>query len=339
MNLLANTPEWVLPARLRAALAAESVRTVEALLSTELVVPPDAEPNPASHETTAQRARACDRLTVHELLEAKRRVAAHLAARPVAVEALADFQSHPACVLSTGFPALDSVLGGGVHVGEVTEAFGQSGVGKTQLAMRLAAGVAASSDPAERVVYIDTCNSFHGGRFRDILGQVLSASMGSGSVAEPELDARLRAGMGKVRIMRAFSLEALVLCLERLVRHFEDVSAEVEEPRLVVVDSVAAVVAPVLGGRGNAAGYNAMALLSKLLNELAASLGVSVFITNTTVRADWASGDHDSFKASMGRWWTFTPSVQIRMDADERVVLCKSPRGQVGKECVGIVHC
>ncbi len=58
---------------------------------------------------------------------------------------------------TSGSRALDGLLGGGFRAGRVTEVYGRSGCGKTQLAMQTALCVAASNELA---VYVDTEGAF-----------------------------------------------------------------------------------------------------------------------------------------------------------------------------------
>ena len=72
---------------------------------------------------------------------------------------------------------LDQLLDGGVHIGKITEFFGEPGVGKTQLAIQLAVDVQI---PAEfggvggSAIYVDTEGSFVAERARSIAEALLS---------------------------------------------------------------------------------------------------------------------------------------------------------------------
>lgn len=69
--------------------------------------------------------------------------------------------------LSTGSDPLDSFLKGGLEKGLITNVFGESGSGKTNFCVQVAAEVA---DSGEKVVYIDTEKGFSPERFRQIAG-------------------------------------------------------------------------------------------------------------------------------------------------------------------------
>lgn len=69
--------------------------------------------------------------------------------------------------LPTGCPALDGLLDGGLPIGEITLAYGESSSGKTTLALQAAFRAAASS---WKVIYVDADRSFTPQRFTQIAG-------------------------------------------------------------------------------------------------------------------------------------------------------------------------
>ncbi len=62
--------------------------------------------------------------------------------------------------VSTGSSSLDNLLGGGVSTGRVTEIYGESGVGKTQLCFQLCVNAHPSSGDVGDVVFVDTVGTF-----------------------------------------------------------------------------------------------------------------------------------------------------------------------------------
>lgn len=105
--------------------------------------------------------------------------------------------------------------------------------------------------------------------------------------------------------------------------------------KVVIVDSVTAVVAPLLGGQQRE-GLALMMQLARELKILARDLGVAVVVTNHLTR-DW---DGRRFKPALGRSWSFVPSTRILLDVTEgagtlgssqrTVCLTKSPRQPTG---------
>ena len=67
--------------------------------------------------------------------------------------------------ISTGSGAIDSILGGGVRAGMLTDIYGESGSGKSQLCFTLCANCAKNGD---RAVFIDTAGTFRPERIVEI---------------------------------------------------------------------------------------------------------------------------------------------------------------------------
>ncbi|XP_022279013.1 DNA repair protein RAD51 homolog 4 isoform X2 [Canis lupus baileyi] len=104
--------------------------------------------------------------------------------------------------------------------------------------------------------------------------------------------------------------------------------------KVVIVDSVTAVVSPLLGGQQRE-GLALMMQLARELKTLARDLGMAVVVTNHMTR-DRDSGE---LKPALGRSWSFVPSTRILLDIDEgarasgswrRACLTKSPRLPTG---------
>uniref|UniRef100_A0A453SVX4 RecA family profile 1 domain-containing protein n=1 Tax=Aegilops tauschii subsp. strangulata TaxID=200361 RepID=A0A453SVX4_AEGTS len=72
--------------------------------------------------------------------------------------------------LPTGLEGIDTLLGGGLRKGQLTEITGQSSSGKTQVCLYSAAHVAARHMGA--VLYLDTSNSFSPSRIAHILDEL-----------------------------------------------------------------------------------------------------------------------------------------------------------------------
>jgi RecA/RadA recombinase len=70
--------------------------------------------------------------------------------------------------ISTGSAALDSLLGGGVRAGFVTDVYGESGSGKSQLCFTLCANCVRAGGSA---IFIDTAGTFRPERISEIAGK------------------------------------------------------------------------------------------------------------------------------------------------------------------------
>src|SRR5919109_4330213 len=67
--------------------------------------------------------------------------------------------------ISTGSHAIDSLLGGGVHRGMITDVYGESGSGKSQLCFTLCANCAKQG---ATTLFIDTAGTFRPERVMEI---------------------------------------------------------------------------------------------------------------------------------------------------------------------------
>ncbi|MDQ3853119.1 MAG: hypothetical protein M3299_09825 [Thermoproteota archaeon] len=73
--------------------------------------------------------------------------------------------------ISTGSKAIDALLGGGIHRGMITDIYGESGSGKSQLCFTLCANCAKD---AASTLFIDTAGTFRPERIVEISGSQLS---------------------------------------------------------------------------------------------------------------------------------------------------------------------
>jgi RecA/RadA recombinase len=73
--------------------------------------------------------------------------------------------------ISTGSKAVDALLGGGIHTGMITDIYGESGSGKSQLCFTLCAKI---SKYAAKTLFIDTVGTFRPERIMEIAGSQLA---------------------------------------------------------------------------------------------------------------------------------------------------------------------
>src|SRR5919204_240300 len=69
--------------------------------------------------------------------------------------------------ISTGSKAVDALLGGGVRTGMVTDVYGESGSGKSQLCFTLCANCVRDGGSA---MFVDTAGTFRAERIVEIAG-------------------------------------------------------------------------------------------------------------------------------------------------------------------------
>src|SRR5919202_4945253 len=73
-------------------------------------------------------------------------------------------------IIHTGSISIDRLLGGGIRTGIVTDIYGQSGAGKSQLCFTLCANHAKHSRQEDRILFIDTVGTFRPERISEIAG-------------------------------------------------------------------------------------------------------------------------------------------------------------------------
>jgi circadian clock protein KaiC len=161
--------------------------------------------------------------------------------------------------LSSGVPALDDLVGGGLDRGTSTLFVGPAGVGKSVLATQYA--VTAAERGQHSVIYV----------FDESVPTFINRSRGLG------MDAANHLGAGRIRLQRLDPSQLSPGEFDHLVRR----TVEVEEARLVVVDS--------LNGYLNAMAEEHAVLVQ--LHELLTYLGQQGVLTLLTIAQHGLVGD------------------------------------------------
>jgi DNA repair protein RadA len=176
--------------------------------------------------------------------------------------------------ISTGSSAFNTILGGGIETGAITECYGQYGSGKTQLGHQLAVNVQSYGEDA-CVVYIDTENTFRPERIKQF-------SEGAGLDTEKVLK--------NIFVARAYNSDHQMLLVDKIE---ELITKKNKNVRLVVVDSLTAHFRAEFVGRGTLA--DRQQKLNKHMHALAriADLhNVAVYVTNQVMaKPDQFFGD------------------------------------------------
>ena len=252
--------------------------------------------------------------------------------------------------------SIDALLGGGLRVAQLAEVCGESGAGKTQLCLSLAAQCAAR---AMRVAYVDTGAAFTAARFRALLRGVANPALvrGGGEAwraplagrqSRPVLRALAAAGDRSnpcwprpapqgleeaqqcVTLHRVYDVHALLAVVDALLAQhsvpavppgmqeegLEAAEAEGEEGPLldlVIVDSLGALIAPVLGGGQHNQGHALLAAAAGGLKRLAAAAGVPVVVTNHLVGGDDAARGEK--RPALGESWRNQPHLRLQLTA------------------------
>ena len=179
--------------------------------------------------------------------------------------------------VSTNSKALNSIFGGGLESGAITEVYGEFGSGKSSLAHQLAVNVQL---PKERggadgmAVWLDTESTFRPERIKQI-------AEAQGLDAEKILK--------NIKVARCFNSDHQVLLAEKV----EDLIKEGNPIRLVIVDSLMSHLRSDFSGRGQLA--DRQQKLNKhlhTLQRLATAYNIIVYVTNQVMaKPDTFFGD------------------------------------------------
>uniref|UniRef100_A0A8B9GGC8 DNA repair protein RAD51 homolog 4 n=1 Tax=Amazona collaria TaxID=241587 RepID=A0A8B9GGC8_9PSIT len=289
-------------------LRANSIQTVVDFVSSDL-------------EDIAQK---CS-LSYKALVAVRRVLLAQFSAFPANGADLYEELKSSTAILPTGSTSLDQLLDSGLYTGEVTELMGAPGSGKTQVCLRIAASV--SLGLKQHVLFLDSTGGFTASR----LYQMLQAH-----AEEEEEQASSPGALQRIQVVRVFDIYEMLSALQELREHLsQQVVSSMGPLKIVVIDSVSAVIYPLLGGK-QSEGLAIMMQLARELKTLAREFSLAVVVTNQVTR-DSSTGPP---KPALGRSWSFVPSTRVLLESKEVTLgkattqriasLAKSPRQPVG---------
>ncbi|CAM9669472.1 unnamed protein product [Ectocarpus sp. 12 AP-2014] len=234
--------------------------------------------------------------------------------------------------VTTGSDSLDNLLCKGLMLHHVVEVVGRSSSGKTQArtnccccgALCLTAAVAAASHGIG-VLYIDTANGCSVRRMQQIARSRYADA--NGEMTARQMDALL----DRLRVVRAFDVSRV---MSALVAYIDGVmeggrNGVYSDCRLVILDSVTAVISPLLGGFKNPAGHGLMASLGHLLNRAASQCSACVLVANSTV-APRGIIVEEGPRAALGLTWEGVPSIRVLLAEDSAAAGGASGSGDTG---------
>ncbi|XP_077596051.1 DNA repair protein RAD51 homolog 4 [Stigmatopora nigra] len=242
-------------------------------------------------------ARKCS-ASYQALIAIRRVLLAQHAAFPVSGADLYDELLSSSAILATGNPDLDALLDSGVYTGEVTELAGGPGSGKTQVCMGLAATV--SQHLKQNVIYVDTTGGLTAGRLRQMLQSQTSSH-------EQQTEEALQ----RIAVYRALDIFSLLDCLHRLGANgggLRQASVGGGSVKALIVDSVSAVIAPLLGSRHQ----EAMIMMTQVaisLKTMAKDFNLAVLVTNHVSR-----NDEGTVQPGLGVAWSHVPRTRILLE-------------------------
>ncbi|XP_053864787.1 DNA repair protein RAD51 homolog 4 isoform X2 [Malaclemys terrapin pileata] len=174
------------------------------------------------------------------------------------------------------------------------------------------------------------------------LDKLLDSGLYTGEVTEltgaPSSGKTQVEALQRIQVARVFDVYKMLDVLQELrCSVSQQVLSSSGPVKVLVVDSVSAVICPLLGGR-QAEGLAIMMQLARELKTLARELSMAVVVTNHVTR-DGSSGH---LKPALGRSWSFVPSTRVLLESREgtwgqastrRIAsLTKSPRQPTGIE-------
>lgn len=131
-------------------------------------------------------------------------------------------------------------MDGGLYTGDVTEIVGAAGAGKSQICMNISLFTALEAK--KHLVYIDTGGSFCGARLKEMLTESKSCD------DDQEIDIHV---LSRISVFQAFDIFSMIEALESVRQSLsnEGEDANIPHLKLIIVDCLAAVVSPILGGQ------------------------------------------------------------------------------------------
>jgi RecA/RadA recombinase len=125
-------------------------------------------------------------------------------------------------IISTGSLSLDRLLGGGIRTGLLTDVYGPSGTGKSQLCFSLCVNSAKYLKQKEMIMFIDTVGTFRPERVSEIARQETNNEI-----------------LDKIIFIRAFSTNDQIKSLRKIY----DI-----KPLLIIIDSATSLFSTEYGG-------------------------------------------------------------------------------------------
>ncbi|KAJ1292658.1 hypothetical protein BS78_01G006800 [Paspalum vaginatum] len=217
--------------------------------------------------------------------------------------------------LPTGLEGVDTLLGGGLRQGQLTEVTGPSSSGKTQFCLHSASHVAAKHMGV--VMYLDTSNSFSPSRIATIIDGTPGLFCQRGFDLQPK-DVRLK------NIMRSIICESVfdVFALSEVLHQLEVSLLNDKEKNggsricLLIIDSISSLLAPIIGGK-YPQGRAMMISVAMILKKLADEHNLAVLVTNHMV-----SAGNGAVKPALGESWKAVPHVRLVISRDRGSNIC-----------------
>uniref|UniRef100_A0A8C5HP18 DNA repair protein RAD51 homolog 4 n=1 Tax=Gouania willdenowi TaxID=441366 RepID=A0A8C5HP18_GOUWI len=249
-------------------------------------------------------ARRCS-VSYKALLAIRRVLLAQHTAFPVSGADLYEELLSSTAILSTGNTSLDKLLDSGLYTGEVTELCGGPASGKSQVCFSVAVNI--SWRLKQSVVYVDTSGGMTAARLLQML-QVETDN------TEEQMEA-----LQRITVFRLFDVYALLHCLYELRgASLQQAAVGGGSVKAVIVDSVSAVLSPLLGGK-QSEGMSLMIQVAFALKTMAKDFNIAVLVTNHVTR-----GRDGEVQPGLGVSWSHIPRTRILLERHEHTSTCSA---------------
>lgn len=202
-------------------------------------------------------------------------------------------------IVPTGCISVDTLLAGGLREGHLTEFYGEPASGKTQLCTTAAV---ASAMRGDRVLYIDTTGSFSSRRAAAIYNTLNSRLQDKRSLTDV---------LQSIHVNRVHTVHDALAALDAQALSMQGLASQnaVCQPKLLIVDSVSALITPILGAGGTqqSHGHALMSALGRMLKYMATCYTVAILCTNHMV------GSGTNPRPALGESWKNQPHTRLQL--------------------------
>uniref|UniRef100_A0A667XEJ4 RAD51 paralog D n=1 Tax=Myripristis murdjan TaxID=586833 RepID=A0A667XEJ4_9TELE len=139
-------------------------------------------------------------------------------------------------------------------------------------------------------------------------GEITELSGGPGS-GKSQMEA-----LQRIHIFHAFDIFSLLSYLYSLPATIQQVSVGGGSVKAVIVDSVSAIISPILGGKQNE-GMSLMIQVAGVLRRIAKDFNVAALVTNHVTRGGGGGGGE--VQAGLGLSWSHVPRTRILLERTE----------------------
>nr|CCA24579.1 conserved hypothetical protein [Albugo laibachii Nc14] len=232
--------------------------------------------------------------------------------------------------LRTNLPTLDTALGGGLHLGAITEIAGIAGVGKTQFAMTVALQILsdeillAKDERTSTVIYFDAEATLNVERLK--LDQIATAMLNTRKGFCR--DYRAEDLLDRLLIIKVDTLAQFLTKLLKLGQNLRMMSGT----KLLIVDSIAALYVHSIGESLTKKEFW-LTRIARELKFLSDNFQICALLTNRAVSSFNEHGLRGS-KPSLGDLWSHYVTYRLSLDWDRefRVLsITKSPSTKIAR--------